>query len=536
MQTVVACLAALAMTASGAVFEEELTCVRYEPGTTFPFRCWAADGLKDGEGALYVFLEYDAEKARQTLVPMMDDGRIPRGLCVCISSGTRKAGREGAADRRMRAEEFDQPGTEFPNALVEEIVPAAERRLGVRASRSPDLHFIAGASSGGIAAWNACWFRNDFFRRTYLNSPTFSNMRGGPALMQLVRKCEPRPIRVWVSAGTFEPDYFFGDSYLVACDAVGALRYAGYEVRHDTFPHEGHCTHWGKGDYTEKVLAWLFGDWRTKPVAACRGALRVRGLLAEGGWEPCDFRMPPSVREIRSVDDAYVYSVAPTNRFVMSERALPDGTRDQRAHHSPLELAWNVSAPGGKALALIEDDRLLVATELGVQGVSSFGLTDIVLPLPGDLPCDNVAVVGRTLYAASGDKVFRRLLRRGAAPVPRAPGAKPSTPGYSDDFVYSREHDPAGGIAGLIGSWVVSGRIYGAISIVRGADGTNRVDVAGWRVPNTVKRRRYLTAADAEAYLPKLDASGRHLEVFCDPAAEDEVRQLRRDWDYESRK
>ena len=108
---------------------------------------------------------------------------------------------------------------------------------------------------------------------------------------------------------------------------------------------------------------------------------------------------------------------------------------------SNLHPAWNSKQVGGSAIALLADDRVLVATELGVQGVVSFGLTDIVLPLPGDLPVDNVAVEGNTLYASSGSRVFRRELRIRAAD-PKVVAA-PSSPGYGDDFSYYREHLPA---------------------------------------------------------------------------------------------
>ena len=70
------------------------------------------------------------------------------------------------------------------------------------------------------------------------------------------------------------------------------------------------------------------------------------------------------------------------------------------------------------------------------------------------------------LYAASGDKVFRRTLRIGASdPVKRS---KPTAPGYDDGFWYAREHEPVGGIGELLGSWVMSGRIRGAVSVVVG--------------------------------------------------------------------
>ena len=473
-----ACLMAAMGALAGEVKDGNVKCVRHMPGLEFGFSCWAADGLRDGEGAVYVFLEWDAKSVVPTLQKMMEKGTIPPGICVSFNSG-RIAAPIGAASRGMRASTFDQPGTEFPSAIAEEVVPAAEKLLGVRTSASPDLHFITGASSGGIAAWNACWYRNDWFRRCYCNSPTFSNMRGGNQLMPLVRKCETRPIRAYMTAGTDEPDYFFGDSYFVAEDAVGALRFAGYEVRFDRFPHAGHGTRWGDRDFLEKVLAWLFEDWWTKPVAVATNPIRVRDAVVKGnGWRVCDFAMPAPVTEVRSCDRWRVYSVSPTNRFVMTERVNEDGTRDQLNRLVPLELAWNATRVGGTALALAADDRVWVATELGVQGVVSFGLADVVLPLPGDLPCDNVALVGTNLYASSGGRVFHRFVRTGAADA--AQTVAPRTPGYDDGFWYSRDHEPAGGMAELLGSYVTAGRIAGVVSVLSDADYREQFDCAGW--------------------------------------------------------
>ena len=467
--------AASGVALAGDVKTVDVTCARFEPGTAFAVRCWADEGAKSGEAAVYVFLEWNVESLTNVLGRLMAEGKIPSGLAVSLNAGRQP----GAHPRNMRAEEFDQPGTEFPSALAEEIVPAAERALGLRASPSPDLHFIAGASSGGIAAWNACWFRNDWFRRSYCNSPTFSNIRGGSQLMPLVRKCETRPIRTYVTCGTDEPDYFFGDSYLVAEDAVSALRFAGYEMRFDRFEHGGHGSAWGNADQLGKVLTWLFEDWRTKPVAVVTNPIRVRDAIVAGTtWTACDFAMPAPCREARSSDLERCYGVSPDSRFVMSERVKPDGSRDRRVRLAPLELAWNATRVGGTALAVAADDRVWVATELGVQGVVSFGIADVVLPLPGDLPCDNVALVGTNLYASSGERVFCRPVRVGAAdPAVRG---KPSTPGYDDGFWYSRDHEPAGAVGELLGSYVAAGRIAGVVSVLSDADYNETYDCAGW--------------------------------------------------------
>lgn len=463
------------------------TSSRHEMQTDFSgIGCWVPKSLK-GPAAVYVHLEQNIAKASECLAPLMESGTIPQGMIVSLSPGwcNDSAGR---GRRWMRAVEFDSAGPSFPDALVEEIIPFCARTLGVTVDPSPDRHFITGASSGGFAAFNACWYRNDFFRRCYCNSPTFSNIRAGNTLMPLVRKSESRPIRVWISVGTTEPDYFFGDSYLVAADAASALRFAGYEVRYDRLANEGHGARFGSVDYTRQVMTWLFEDWKKKGVTVTTDQIRVRDLVKKGDdWRECAYEMPPPVLETRSTDGWRAIYVSPTNRFIMTARVNRDGSRDQVYRMAPLELAWNVSRPGGKALAQLEDGRILVATELGVQGAVPFGILDLVLPLPGDLPCDNLTVAGDTLYAASGRRVFRRTLAKRAADPAKT--SAPTTPGYADGFGYSRRHEPSGGMAEMLGSYITAGRIAGVVSVLSDADYNIRADCAGWAVYEAENRR-----------------------------------------------
>lgn len=420
-----------------------ITGSRCHPGSQFRYAAWKPEGLAAG-AAVYVLLEHDAKgPTRGLLEGLMASGAIPPGIVVWTFPGTLPSAVAGGVARNMRASEYDQPGTAFPDFLVEELVPDAAARLGVSVNPSPELHFIAGGSSGGICAWNAAWCRNDFFRRVFLSSPTFSAMRSGEELMTVVRKCETRPIRIYMTVGTDEPDYFFGDSFLVALNAASAFKHAGYEHRFEVFEHEGHCSRREDPALWNRMMPWLFAGWqRKRAVAAGGNPPRVRMLLAPGSkWKQCAFAMPPPRTAVVSTDGSRVYSVSPSCRFVTAESIMPDGSRAWRYDHAPVHLAWNSTCVGAKAIALLADDRVLVATELGVQGIVSFGLTDLILPLPGDRPADNLAVVSSTLYVSSSGAVFKRALAVPAAdPADRNP---PSSPGYGDG-PYNREHLPIG--------------------------------------------------------------------------------------------
>jgi len=453
--------------AENAITNASLRCTRYEPGTEFRYDCWKPDAPAGAELGVYMMLEYGLSRSIEALGPLMAKGEIPWGIVIGMGAG-RDWNPEGTAHCGMRCEEFDQVGTEFPNAIIEEIIPDAARRLGVKVTDKADCHFITGGSSGGLASWNACWFRNDYFRRAFLSSPTFSAMRGGNTLMPLIRKCEARPIRVWMTVGTDEPDYFFGDSYHVAMDALSAMRFAGYEIRFERIEGGGHCAKYWDREYFQKAMRWIFEDWKTKPVTTVTHPIRVRDLIVKGtSWKESPHVMKAPVRTV--IDGWIEYSVSPENRFISAKHLAKDGTRTPAPNHAPLELAWNVSEPGGKAIALMPCGRVLVATGLGVQSAIKWGMVDAILPLPGDVPCDNVELEGHTLYASSCGRVWERPLNPDA-----------TSPGYSDDFWYGRHHSPAGSMAELLGSYVTAGRIAGVVSVLSDHDYKVQMDCAGW--------------------------------------------------------
>ena len=139
-----------------------------------------------------------------------------------------------------------------------------------------------------------------------------------------------------------------------------------------------------------------------------------------------------------SSDKWRLYIADASRRFLYAMSILSDGTLADLYQLAPLHLAYDFCQAGASDIAVLADDRILAATELGIQGVVSFGLTDLILPLPRDLPADQVAVCGNTLYAASGNQIFVRELQIPAAgnDVPTVP----ESPGYGDGFYYARSH------------------------------------------------------------------------------------------------
>ena len=448
----------------------------HEPGSRVNYQIYQPEGLKENcpEGkALYVMLEHNASVMGPMLGQFMKEGLIPWGYVLFCESGVLPPSLPGGTRRGMRAEELDQYGPGFTDFLIEELIPEALRSVNGKLDPSPDMHFITGGSSGGMAAWNAVWFRNDFFRRAFLSSPTFSAMRGGEEPMVLVRKTEPRPIRLYLTSGTEEPDYFFGSSLYAALNAASALEFAGYDFRFELFRGEGHCCRREDPTLWRRIVTFLWANWRDVPVRPLAPQIRIRNLVRQGtGWESWTGPFPEK-RCAETENGVYTFQGGTvylekdgvrrkaadgfgeitalavstdrwrliladrTRRFLYAMSIQEDGSLNQLYPLAPLHLAHDCRIIGARDVDILEDDRVLAATELGIQGVVSFGLTDLILPLPGDLPADRVAVKDSMLYAASGERIFRRPLRKREAGGEAVP---PSSPGYSDGFWYARSH------------------------------------------------------------------------------------------------
>jgi hypothetical protein len=73
----------------------------------------------------------------------------------------------------------------------------------VTLSTDPNDRAIAGNSSGAIAAVAAAWNRPDAFRRVFSAIGTYVGRRGGNELPVLIRKTEPKPLRVFLQDGMY---------------------------------------------------------------------------------------------------------------------------------------------------------------------------------------------------------------------------------------------------------------------------------------------------------------------------------------------
>ena len=145
------------------------------------------------------------------------------------------------------------------------MLPYVAKTHGLTLSSDPNDRAIAGNSSGAIAAFAAAWQRPDAFRRVFSAIGTYVGLRGGNEFPVLIRKTEPKPIRVFLQDGRNDLNNYTGNWFIANQDMLSALEFAGYDVRHE----------WGDGEHNSRhataifpdVLRWLWRDWPS-PIKA----------------------------------------------------------------------------------------------------------------------------------------------------------------------------------------------------------------------------------------------------------------------------
>jgi len=208
-------------------------------------------------------------------------GKMPVTVGVFINPGVLPASHPDAQPRFNRSFEYDGMGPRYANFLIEEIIPA----LGLNISSNPDDRGLCGASSGAIAAFTAAWERPDHFRRVYSMIGTYVGLRGGNDYPTLIRKTEPKPLRIFLQDGENDLNIYGGDWWMANQTMQRALEFAGYEHTH-RWDQGGHSREEGN-KILEEALTWLWKDHGQVPVATHPEKCRSRAsewLIPGEGW------------------------------------------------------------------------------------------------------------------------------------------------------------------------------------------------------------------------------------------------------------
>ena len=173
-----------------------------------------------------------------------------------------------ALGKSNRSFEYDSVTDLYVKFLLEEMIPLAESK-GVKFSKDPARRAIAGASSGGICAFNAAWHRPDAFSKVFTTIGSFTNIRGviskgaekgGNLYPQMIMDSPKKNIRVFSQEGSHDLTNEFGVWPEANQKMADAWKAKGYDYKFVM----GEGTHNSRhgAQLLPEALTWLWRDIR----------------------------------------------------------------------------------------------------------------------------------------------------------------------------------------------------------------------------------------------------------------------------------
>ena len=261
------------------------------PGTSREVSVYVPPQYKgDLPACLYVNQDGIQWKAPTVFDNLIYKKEMPITIGVFITPGRVKADNaDNALDRFNRSFEYDGLGDAYVRFLLEEILPEVEKRKTadgreIKLSKNGNDRAIGGSSSGAVCAFTAAWERPTAFSRVFSAIGTYVSLRGADRYPALIRKYEPKPLRIFLQDGTNDLNIYAGDWWKANETMERALQFSGYEVNHI----------WGEGAHNGQhgtaifpdAMRWLWKDY-PKPVAKTLGKNPFLNdiLLENTDWE-----------------------------------------------------------------------------------------------------------------------------------------------------------------------------------------------------------------------------------------------------------
>ncbi len=289
--------------AAGKTFTFNLEDSKIFPGTKRTITVYVPAAYHgDKPACVYVGLDGLGFNAATVFDNLIAQHAMPITIGIGVSSGTVASASPPDNPRFDRSLEFDSLNDRLARFVLEEVLPEVERHTTpdgqpIKLSTDPNDRAIGGGSTGAIAAFTVAWERPDAFRRVFSAIGTYVGMRGGEQYYVLVRKTEPKPLRIFMQDGVHDewpggPE--MGDWWMSNQTMNRALEFAGYDVRHVW----GTGTH--NGSHADAVfpdaMRWLWRDWPAPLQARAPGNPVLKEILQPGEeWQVAADGCAPSI-------------------------------------------------------------------------------------------------------------------------------------------------------------------------------------------------------------------------------------------------
>ena len=188
---------------------------------------------------------------------LIHKSEMPVTIGIFINPGVIPAAKPGEESRKNRSFEYDTLSDQYARFLLDEILPEVGKQY--RLTTDPVGRPICGFSSGGICAFTVSLERPDAFRKVLSHVGSFTNIRGGHVYPALIRKTEPKPIKVFLQDGSGDLDNLHGNWPLANQEMAAALMFAKYDYQF-VYGDGGHNGKHG-GAILPDSLRWLWKDY-----------------------------------------------------------------------------------------------------------------------------------------------------------------------------------------------------------------------------------------------------------------------------------
>ncbi len=224
-----------------------------------------------------VYVAQDGHKKQFTDVMdiLIDRKEMPVTVGIFISPGTMPSHLTSGGSRGNRGYEYNSLGDNYARFLIEDVLPFIAKKYNLNLSENGNDRCIGGLSSGGICAFNVAWERPNDFRRVYSNSGSFVAFCGGDIIPVLIRKCEAKPIRIFLHGAKNDLDNAGGNFWLTHLNMENALAFAGYDYKAQ-WSEGKHGDRYGEA--FEDAMRFLWSDYPA-PVSSSLGQPYIRNIL-----------------------------------------------------------------------------------------------------------------------------------------------------------------------------------------------------------------------------------------------------------------
>ena len=274
----------------GTVTKHQLEPGKFYPGTPHNYSIYVPAQYSAAKPTPFmIFLDGSGSLGNAQRVPVVFDNLIakhdlPPLIGIFVDPGVLPAVSDQAQNRFERVFEYDSLSDRYSRFLLEELIPEVAKTYNL--SKDPNDHALSGVSTGAVGAFMAAWNRPDQFHRVLSFIGTYVAMKGADGLPALIRKTEPKPIRIFLQDGKndhivpAEPyGTFYGGSWPINNQVMfEAFESAGYDAKL-VIGDEGHNMKQGAAIMPE-ALRWLWRGY-PNPIVAQEPA-----GMSQPGWDP----------------------------------------------------------------------------------------------------------------------------------------------------------------------------------------------------------------------------------------------------------